>query len=197
MRDTFRILTVCTGNICRSPLAQMLLARDLADVEGVVVDSAGTHAQPGAAMSEPSQEIARSLGIDSPEQHQAQRLTEDLLSTADLILAMDRGHKRLIVELNPRVTKRVFTLREFARLAQATTEQDLALEVTASEGPARLKQTVTAVGLSRGLVAPPESPEELDVIDPFRQEQAVYERSTQEILPAVTSTVKILMEALP
>lgn len=126
--DVFSILTVCTGNICRSPLGEQLLAQQLADLADVRVASAGTGALVGHGMPDQSLAIARSLGVVDPESHVSRQLTPELLDESDVVFAMAREHRRAIVELNPRVSKRVFTLREFARLADATSDDDLRAE---------------------------------------------------------------------
>lgn len=204
MSGQFTILTVCTGNICRSPLAEQLLALNLSGISEIRVESAGTHALVGAGMPEQSQEIARRFGIAHPERHVSRQVTEDILDNADLIFAMSRQHRRTIVELNPRTSKRVFTIREFARLAQGTSLADLEAEF--APGPfgrnldtsaiGRLRTAVSAASASRGSVPPPVDPEHDDVIDPYRQSQAIYERSTQELTPAVDATVQYLQLAL-
>lgn len=195
MPDHFSILTVCTGNVCRSPLAEQLLAHALESLDFVSVSSAGTHAMVGGSMSEPSQVIARGLGIQNPELHQPHLVTEHILQESDLILAMDRSHKAAIVDMNPRVTKRVFTIREFARLFEATSPQDIALDVVADQPVERLQQLVASIGLSRGLVPPLEDPADADVIDPFRQSQDVYDQSARQLVPAVNTTSQALLEA--
>lgn len=204
MSDKFTILTVCTGNICRSPLGEQLLALGLANVPEIHVESAGTQALVGKGMTEQSQVIASQLGVAHPETHVSRQVTEDLLDQANLIFAMSREHRRAIVELNPRVSKRVFTIREFARLAQGTSPEDLAAEF--APGPfgggvdtspvGRLKTAVSAASASRGMVPPPADPEHDDVIDPYRQSQEIYDRSAAELKPAVDTTVRFLQYAL-
>jgi len=201
---TFNILTVCTGNICRSPLAEQLLALGLADVPEVHVASAGTQALVGKGMPEPSLAIAASLGVPNAASHVSRQLTEEIVDGADLILAMSREHRRAIVELNPRASKRVFTIREFARLASATSDDDLRAEFVpgpfsgpVSTDPAgRMRAATAAATVSRSLVAQTESPEDDDVVDPYRQSHAVYEQSAAELKPAVDATVRYLRNAL-
>ena len=85
----FRVLFVCTGNTCRSPLAQAALVRALGDTAAkVAVGSAGTAASDGAPASPPSRDVARRAGLDL-EGHRSRRLNRDLLAAADLVLLMD------------------------------------------------------------------------------------------------------------
>lgn len=88
-----RILLVCTGNTCRSPLAEVLLRRALAEekIEGVTVASAGTGAFGGEPASEGSYLVALEEGLDLAA-HRARVATREIVAGSDLILAMNRGH---------------------------------------------------------------------------------------------------------
>lgn len=88
----FRVLFVCTGNTCRSPLAAAALAAELEAERGrVEVGSAGTAAWDGQPASEGAIEVARADGIDLAE-HRSRRVTPALLRASDLVLVMERGH---------------------------------------------------------------------------------------------------------
>ena len=129
---TFRILTVCTGNICRSPLAEQLLRRELAGVDAVV-SSAGTGALVGHPMADRAAAYSRRLGGE-PDAHAGRQLTSALLRESDLVLVATRRHRKAVVELLPRASRSTFTLREFARLLGTVNPDDRA-EV-AAEGDA-------------------------------------------------------------
>lgn len=90
-----KILLVCTGNTCRSPLAEVLLRRALeeAGVEDVAVASAGTGALVGEPASEGSYLVALENGLDLTA-HRARVVTREMLSDTDLVLTMDRAHLR-------------------------------------------------------------------------------------------------------
>jgi protein-tyrosine-phosphatase len=90
-----KILVVCTGNTCRSPLAEVTLRRAVADVglEGVEVSSAGTGAFGGEPVSEGSYLVALEQGLDLAA-HRARVVTREMVAESDLILAMSRGHLR-------------------------------------------------------------------------------------------------------
>ncbi len=86
------VVVVCTGNICRSPLAAALLANGFARRGmGVEVTSAGTAAPVGAAPDRNLLRVADDLGLDL-RSHRAQRATPELLATSDLVLALTAGH---------------------------------------------------------------------------------------------------------
>src|SRR4051812_16481649 len=119
--DLFRILFVCTGNICRSPMAERLMHGGLQnrlgdDIHRVAVESAGTWGHEGAPMEVYAAHALHELGGD-PAGFVARELTEQMVVGADLILAATREHRTAAVVLQPRATQRTFTIREFARLA--------------------------------------------------------------------------------
>ncbi|MGH7569658.1 MAG: low molecular weight protein arginine phosphatase [Gemmatimonadales bacterium] len=108
-----RILLVCTGNICRSPLAEAIMHRVLRDrgVDGVEVGSAGTGAWDGAPASEGAYLVGLERGLDLSG-HRAQLLTRELVEQADLILTMARHHRARVDELGGE--GHVFVLGEYA-----------------------------------------------------------------------------------
>lgn len=111
------MLFVCTGNLCRSPIAEALLrvrleGRGAADV---VVSSAGTLGFGAGATAEASV-VAAEFGGDL-DGHRARRLDAGLLESADLIVAMTADHVIDVVHQAPAAAARVFKLTELARLA--------------------------------------------------------------------------------
>jgi protein-tyrosine-phosphatase len=107
------VLFVCTGNICRSPLAEVLLRREVAarGLDGVAVASAGTGAWDGAPASEGAYLIALEHQLDLSA-HRARLLTRDMVRQADLIFTMSRHHRARVQELDPEA--RVALLGEYA-----------------------------------------------------------------------------------
>lgn len=97
---TYNILFVCTGNTCRSPLAEVITQRGLAERgwNHVHVDSAGTAASWGAPASEGSMGAAAAVGLDLSG-HRSQPLTPRLVEESDIILAMTPNHLARIEEL--------------------------------------------------------------------------------------------------
>ncbi len=110
------VLLVCTGNICRSPLAEALLRRELqsAKATDIVVSSAGTGAWDGAPGSEGAYLIALEHELDLSE-HRARLLTREVVEEAHLVLTMARHHRARVEELGGR--GRVHVLGEYVGLS--------------------------------------------------------------------------------
>jgi protein-tyrosine phosphatase len=95
----FRVLVVCTGNTCRSPMAAGALRQALgADAERVIVESAGTAAWEGQPATDPSVRVADASGVDITG-HRSRRVTPELLRAADLILVMEPVHRAAVLAL--------------------------------------------------------------------------------------------------
>jgi len=114
-----RILFVCTGNTCRSPLAAAAAQR-LLEARGwdAVAESAGVAAVEDAPASDAARAAAREAGLDL-ESHRARLLTGPLVRAADLVLAMGAGHLEFIRVLSPEAAGRVFRLRDYATRGEA------------------------------------------------------------------------------
>ena len=107
-----QVLFVCTGNICRSPLAAAMLRRalDERDLRDVEVTSAGTGAWDGAPASEGAYLVGLESGLDLSG-HRARLLTREVVEASDLILTMARHHRARVDELGGE--GRVFVFGEY------------------------------------------------------------------------------------
>ncbi len=96
----FRIVFVCTGNTCRSPLAEALAREELRrrGWGGVEVASAGTSAIPGSPISEGSLRVGAEIGLDLSG-HRARLLDESVVADADVLLTMSPHHRQRAAEL--------------------------------------------------------------------------------------------------
>ncbi|MDN3905247.1 low molecular weight phosphatase family protein [Arthrobacter sp. YD2] len=176
--EPFRILTVCTGNICRSPLAERLLQAGLDQMAPgeFSVTSAGTGALVGADIEPHVAGFVNIFGGD-PTGFTARQLTEAILPEQDLVLALTRGHRSSVVGLAPGLLRRTFTLRELARL----------LPLVDADPGAPSKERWQQ-GLARALMlrsVHPAGPQEDDVVDPYRRSDAVYQQMLRQLTPAV------------
>ena len=190
------ILTVCTGNICRSPLAETVLATRLADLD-IRVHSAGTQALVGHGMPSEARALAERNGVPAQRAagHRARLLNEQLMDDADLVLTMTAQHSTSAVQLAPRRMHRTFAVREFARLA-STLDDRVLRNIAQASGNARSRfnALVQAVADQRG-VAPRATGDE-DVIDPYRQSAEVYARSEAQLIPALEQVERVVRLAL-
>ena len=192
----FQILTVCSGNICRSPLAEQLLRVGLSTWSDVTLASAGTIGLAGQPMPDQAATLSRRLGGD-PTTHAARVLAPDHLMSANLVLAMSREHRRAIAELVPRAIRYTFTIREFARLTANITDSDLedAAALPAADITARFQTLVPLAASQRGAVPPPAFAEDDDVVDPYRRSDDIYAESAHQLVPAVEQVVSLFSRA--
>ncbi|MGV8804894.1 MAG: low molecular weight protein-tyrosine-phosphatase [Polaromonas sp.] len=103
------ILTVCVGNICRSPVAEALLKDRL---PGRKVWSAGLHAMVGHGAEATAREIAAQHGLDLSV-HRAQQIAGWMCAQADLVLVMEAGHQRELERLYPLARGKIRRLGEY------------------------------------------------------------------------------------
>jgi protein-tyrosine phosphatase len=98
--ESFRLLFVCTGNTCRSPLAEAIARRELETLgwTNVEVRSAGISAYDGMPATEGAVRAGRRHGLDLTS-HRTTSLTPDVVSWADLILVMGVSHFMRAAEL--------------------------------------------------------------------------------------------------
>jgi Protein-tyrosine-phosphatase len=111
------ILFVCTGNTCRSPMAEGYL-RHLAEAvrrADIGVLSAGVMALPGQGASAYAVTAAAELGADISS-HRSRQLTKELIEASDWVLTLAASHREMIVSSFPEYEEKVKTLSEFAGL---------------------------------------------------------------------------------
>lgn len=184
----FRVLHVCTGNLCRSPMAELLLRAGLQarDVTGVEVTSAGTHGLTGCPADPDALLALQARGVDGSA-FRARELAAPDVQQADLILAATREHRAAAVVLDPGAAARTFTLLEFARLAAEVDPTAL------PTGPAadRALALVALVRAQRGRVRPAR-PGDDDLPDPYRGPRAGFERCAASIEAALRGPLDLL-----
>lgn len=112
----FKVLFVCTGNICRTPMAEYLLNKliEEEDLQNLIqVESAGTGALDGYAAADHTVSVCREYGIDvSP--HRARSVSPDLIRDADLVLCMGKYHKMDLATIFPHFKEKIELLKKFA-----------------------------------------------------------------------------------
>lgn len=110
----FRILFVCTGNTCRSPMAEAGLRALLKGrgVDNIEVVSAGTAAIPGCPATLYAMEAVKTWGGDLSS-HKSRPLSRELLEEVDLILAMTESHHQAVISMMPEAKDKTFLLKSF------------------------------------------------------------------------------------
>jgi protein-tyrosine phosphatase len=171
----FRILFVCVGNVCRSPLGERLLAAMLpaGDFE---VSSAGVGALAGSAMDPEAAAHLEAYGA-SADGFVARQLTPAMVDESDLVLTATKAIRSRVLEDAPTALRRTFTVLEFAAL----------LDVVATGGgdPAALVRTA-ADERSRAAL------DDYDIADPFRRGSQAHAAAAEQMTNAVQRIAKAL-----
>lgn len=176
-----RILFVCTGNTCRSPLAEGLLSL-LAEQKGLSVEvkSAGVAAIEGCSMSAHSASILREKGYKGSIT--SKPLDGNLVGWADLILTMTVNHKRAVIQQFPDSVDKTYALKEYAENDSHILEAVREHEALSAE--LQLKQALgRQIGTSERarLLELVDRLPDYDIADPFGGSRSSYEISAAEI----------------
>lgn len=180
---TFRILVVCTGNICRSPLAEKFLQRGF---DGMApsqfeVSSAGTSGLTGDGVTPQIERIAAAHGITF-DGFRARRLETEHLHAADLVLTMARAHRAAVVQMLPATLRHTFTLRELARILPLVPPES-------SSSPIERWRSLAALAQRYRRPAPGDGARD-DVVDPIGRSEAVHRTMFDEMMPAISTLLE-------
>ncbi|GAA2895367.1 protein-tyrosine-phosphatase [Streptosporangium fragile] len=180
----FRILFVCTGNICRSPLAERLTRAALGPCPAVQVISAGTHADPGLEMAERARRTLVRLGGD-PTGFGSRPLTSELVAAADLVLGATREHRAQAVARHLAAAARTFTIAEFGALAGAVPPADV---LRHTDPARRARALVDEARALRGLVRV----DQPDIADPYGGSWLAYRAAGRRIARSLAAPLRLL-----
>ena len=173
---------VCTGNLCRSPMAEALLrhalaARDCpADVE---VTSSGTWADIGSPATSGASDALARRGVDLRE-HRSRPVDPEELDAADVVVVMTSVHVREVLEVTPAVRPKLVLLKELPEMLAALTAETHSDD----SAQARLSQLL---GAQR-----PEPRRSLDVDDPIGLPFMAYDRCVDDLLRGIEVLAEVL-----
>lgn len=201
----FGILVVCTGNICRSPFAELALKTALRHIGTVLghpgwddqvrVSGAGTIAMVGRPIEPPMAELLVRYGVEATDRDVARQLERELIAESDLVLGLSREHRRDIVTRLPSASRRVFALNEFARLLADAVDAGGFRLASETSGAQAMALAVDAAAMRRGFALAPDDLSVDDVVDPYGRGPEVYEMSAGRIVEIVAGIERSLLTA--
>ncbi|MGY2745213.1 arsenate reductase/protein-tyrosine-phosphatase family protein [Arthrobacter sp. UYCu723] len=184
-----RILTVCTGNICRSPVAERLLQAGLDQVlpGAFQVRSAGTRAMVGDPIQPLSADIVHLYG-GTAEGFAARQLTPKILREADVVLTMTSKHRGEVMQMDASLLRRTFTIRQFARMLEVLEKRDDSPAPAADM--AAMWRELPARAASVRHLAMAEDASDNDVVDPYGRGPERYQQMEDELAPAILTILR-------
>lgn len=185
------ILTVCTGNVCRSPYLERRLQHEVDASWGAgqfEVASAGTGALVGAPMDPLSlQRLSARGGVG--DGFAARQVTPQIVGENQLVIVASREHRTAVTRLYPKALGRTHTFLDLAQLADQVSDQELAALPSA---PAEYLGGLVKLIASKRALVPPLTPEQALVHDPFGQGQADFDQMQTQIEDALPHVVRVL-----
>lgn len=188
--ERVRLLTVCTGNICRSPYAAALLRAGLDWVRpgAFEVTSAGTHALVGNRMDAGSARLLGARGI-ADDGFRARSLNHPMLRDQAVVLVMESRHRELVIDEAPALHRRTFTILAFAAALDAVGSHAEWSSLLETAGADDVRSRWSAVPGILAAHAPKRRSAD-NVPDPFTKGDAAFDRMAATITPAVRTIVE-------
>ncbi|MGY2066399.1 arsenate reductase/protein-tyrosine-phosphatase family protein [Blastococcus sp. SYSU DS0619] len=190
-----RILFVCRGNRCRSPIAELLatawghgMLADSPELAGVEVASLGLEAVAGYAMDPASAAALTALGGD-PTGFRTRPFAADLVEHYDLVFTMTRRQRQTVLEASPRGLRRTFTLTEATDLLGQADLTGLALQPLTERARTLARRLDAArTGRARNKTD--------DIADPIGQKATVHRETAEVIAAALRPLVDVLFTSV-
>ena len=176
---SFATVFVCTGNVCRSPAAAAMATTWTRPGAKIHYSSAGLSALVGEPIDPAVAAALREAGV-TPDGHRARQYAPWMALDSGLVLTATGEQSARILRDVPQALRRVFTIKEFARLA-----------TQAGTLPADLPAAVAAVAAMRGRVTPVD-PDADDIRDPYRRGPDVVAEVVAELSTAVRAALTAL-----
>lgn len=170
-RREMKVLFVCTGNICRSPMGELLFPHFF-HAQGIETNSAGTHGLIDSPIDPSSAKLMAQDGIDTSA-FCSKRLTPQLVMDSDLILCFTKHQQKEIVQLSPRGRRKTFTVQEFAQLCTYCSANNL---ISGNTPENRLESILTNSTLARPMLVQVE-----DIADPYRKDFNAFQTAHDEM----------------
>ncbi|PXY27850.1 low molecular weight phosphatase family protein [Prauserella muralis] len=191
----FRILFVCSANVCRSPFAELLTRRLLAARLGTAaarfaVSSAGTRAVAGEPVDPVLREDLVTWRLERlANRFRSRAISVDAVRGADLVLTVERPHRSFVAELDPTAVRRAFCLREWNRLLAG-------VPLHALPGPPvqRARALVPLVARRRGIVCYTTADDDA-IRDPRRLRKDERDAVMRDLVENVHSLVNTIVPA--
>jgi protein arginine phosphatase len=161
-----KILFVCTGNVCRSPMAEGFLRHE-AQQRGLKLDvkSTGTHAWHGRAATIDGRRVMNEMGV-SIDDHRTLELDQNLVDWADLIIGMSREHARDTIRAFPEAERKTYTMKGLLELLPSLPAYDDTVAWLDAAYAERERADALAMQ---------------DIDDPIGEREAAYRRVASEI----------------
>jgi protein-tyrosine phosphatase len=194
--DNFKILFVCTGNICRSPIAERLTRHELDTrldwraAGRIVVESAGTWGHEGAPMEAHAATVLDEYGVDSGN-FAGRELLDEHVVEADLVLTATLDHRAQVISMGHAAGLRTFTLKEFTRLVRLIDPATLPAVGQGAEVTERARALVRAAAALRGW-RPSTDPDADEVDDPYGAPIGMFRHCGEEIFDALDPVLTAL-----
>lgn len=205
--DSFRVLVVCTGNVCRSPAIGALLTADaeacgLRPRRWLQVRTAGVTPVSGAPVHPDTARALAALGVAVDDRHQARGLSGADVAWADLTVTACREHRSAAVRAHPPAVARAFTLLELARLVVPPGGAPAGTSVSPPAGradvggahdwPALARRLVEQARSRRGLT-PLTDPATLDLPDPIGRPASAHAAMVRQADVALRAILRALL----
>lgn len=174
------VLVVCTGNVCRSPVAERIL--EGLGLPGVHAASAGTEAAVGSPIDAPLRQLLEEDGISAAGFH-ARQLTTAMIRDSDLILAATQDHRDAVLREAPGALRRTFTLLEIADL----------IELAERDGPLGPMDRMSRLSTLASLRGARHAEAHDDIPDPHLRSRAHHLQAYRTIARAARGPIRRLL----